>query len=121
MKKMSLTATVAGALAIVCGAMTVAGVQRADRVVPVVESLPHTEQFDSGQITFDKLSDRQLTAFLIDLTRRANYDRAQHNGQPGPDSAYLYDWQTRTTDVMVARNMGADEHDVIGGAAQVEK
>lgn len=104
----------AALLAILSGAIATAGIERRVPVAPALEALPHTEDFDSGKVTFDKLSDRQLVAFLIDLTRRANYDRYQHNGQPGRDSAYLYDWQARTTDVMIARNMAGNEHGVIG-------
>jgi len=104
-------------LAMIGGAMTFADGNHGRRPQAVVETLPHTEQFESGQLTMNKVSDRQLTAFLIDLTKRINYDRDQHNGQPGPDSAFLYNWTARVTGELSTRGFAADEHDVIGGNA----
>jgi len=116
MRRNLIVAAVLG-FAIIGGAMSLADGGHFRRPKAVVEMLPHTEQFESGQLTMNRVSDRQLTAFLIDLTKRINYDRDQHQGHPGPDSAYLYDWTARVTDELSTRGFAADQHDVIGGQA----
>ena len=85
------------------------------------EALPHTEQLESGQLTLQQLSDRQLTAFLVDLTQRVNYDRQQHNGVAGPDSQYLLDWTARIADEMKSRGLAADDNGNIQPPPRVER
>lgn len=79
----------------------------------VVENLPRTEQLESGELSLQKISDRQLVALMIDLHKRAEYDRSQHEGKPGPDGAYLKGWLDKVIAEMDARKMSADAEGLI--------
>jgi hypothetical protein len=87
--------------------------------IRVTEPLRKTEQLESGELSLQKISDRQLVALMLDLVKRAEYDRSQHEGLPGPDGAYLKGWLDKVLTEMDARRMTADAEGLID--VRVEK
>jgi hypothetical protein len=86
--------------------------------IRIVEKLPKTEQLESGELSLQKISDRQLVALMLDLVKRAEYDRSQHEGKPGPDGAYLKGWLDKVLAEMDARKMSADPEGLIDVPAE---
>jgi hypothetical protein len=69
---------------------------------------PRVEQFESGVIRIQDVSDFGLELFLQDLNRRRDYDAACHGGFAGPDAAYLTAWLGRVTTELAARGYTLD-------------
>ena len=91
-----------------CSLLGLPAFVRAEQAIRIVEKLPKTEQLESGELSLQQISDRQLVALMLDLTKRADFDRSQHDGKPGPDGEYLRNWLDKVIAEMDARKMSAD-------------
>src|SRR5689334_7305803 len=98
---------------VLAGVMGLAAAAWADNAIRVVEKLPRTEELESGQLTLQRISDRQLVALMLDLVKRVEFDRSQHEGKAGPDGAYLKGWMDKVVAEMDGRKMSADVEGVI--------
>ena len=58
-------------------------------MVPDTRPVLKTEDLDSGKVQLDTAEAPRLMELLNDLKERRDYDRSQHDGQPGPDGPYL--------------------------------
>jgi hypothetical protein len=67
-----------------------------------------TQDFESGAKDISKVSAESRERFLQDLNGRKNRDYACHNGQPGPDAAYLFKWVVQTTCELERRSYSFD-------------
>jgi hypothetical protein len=77
-------------------------------VAPLSQPLLKTQDFETGKRRMADVSSKSLEAFLQDLNRRKDYDYSCHNNQPGPDSAYLWQWVVRTTMELQRRGYTSD-------------
>jgi hypothetical protein len=90
----------------------------ADNAIRIVEKLPKTEQLESGELSLQRISDRQLVSLMVDLVKRIEFDRSQHGGRSGPGGAYLKEWLDKVVLEMAARKMTADGEGLIDVPAE---
>jgi hypothetical protein len=86
--------------------------------IRIVEKLPKTEQLESGELSLQRISDRQLVALMLDLVKRVEFDRSQNGGKAGPDGGYLKGWLDKVIAEMEARRMAADGEGLIDVPAE---
>ena len=75
-----------------------AGDPNPDRIVEV-----STEAIASGERKLSDLNNASLEWLYNDLRERLATDAAAHNGQPGPDAAYLSSWIDKVAADMARR------------------
>jgi hypothetical protein len=75
-----------------------AGDPNPDRIVEV-----STEAIATGQRKLSDLNNASLEWLYNDLRERLATDAAAHNGEPGPDAAYLASWIDKVAAEMTAR------------------
>jgi hypothetical protein len=68
-----------------------------------------TQVFESGEMTLAEAGAGDLEAFLQDLNRRKDYDYSQNGGQPGPHSAYLWEWVQKVCGELQGRGYYFDD------------
>ena len=103
-------------VAIVLSAAVIAGQRHRPPILrPVDHEGPdlRTEAFENGELLLEDIENRHLERLLQDLNRHKDWDRFCHNGQPGPDNAYLTLWGQRVADELIRRGYASHQEPIL--------